>query len=124
VDPGAIIRASNAQCLIAALDPAFAADPTGCAVVVPYSFGAETLLVAHVKQLPAGNSSIELARQFAGFIAEVRAKVGATWLPVYACCDCTKDRTVVDRWWSSAWAAHGAPAACGCRSSPASCSEA
>jgi hypothetical protein len=38
-----------------------------------------------------------LSKQFAGFIAEVKAKVGATWLPVYACCDCTKDRTVVGR---------------------------
>ena len=75
----------------------FAADPTGCAVVVPYSFGSETMLVAHVKQLPAGRSSVELAMQFAGFIAEVKAKVGATWLPVYTCCDVTKDRTVVDR---------------------------
>ena len=96
-DLGAIIKPANAQCLVAALDPAFAADPTGCAVVVPYSFGSETLMVAHVKQLPAGHSSVELAMQFAGFIAEVKTKVGATWLPVYTCCDCTKDRTVVDR---------------------------
>lgn len=70
---------------------------TGCAVVVPYSFSSETMLVAHVKQLPAGRSSVELAMQFAGFIAEVKTKVGATWLPVYACCDVTEDRTVVDR---------------------------
>ena len=97
LDLGAIIRPTNAHCLVAALDPAFAADPTGCAVVVPYSFGSETMLVAHVKQLPAGRSSVELAMQFAGFIAEVKTKVGATWLPVYTCCDCTKDRTVVDR---------------------------
>ena len=27
----------------------------------------------------------------------MKAKVGATWLPVYTCCDVTKDRTVVDR---------------------------
>jgi hypothetical protein len=96
-DLGAIIRPANAQCLVAALDPAFAADPTGCAVVVPYSFGSETMTVAHVKQLLVGHSSIELAKQFAGFIAEVRGKVGATWPPVCACFDCTKDRTVVDR---------------------------
>ena len=44
-----------------------------------------------------GPFSVELAKQFTGFLADVRAKVGATWLPVYACCDCTKDRTVVDR---------------------------
>src|SRR5262245_20153460 len=97
IDLGAIIKPANAQCLVAALDPAFAADPTGCAVVVPYLFGSEAMLVAHVKQLPAGRSSVELAMQFAGFVAEVRAKSGATWLPVYTCCDCTKDRTVVDR---------------------------
>ena len=54
-------------------------------------------MVAHVRQLSAGLSSVELAMQFAGFIAEVKAKVGATWLPVYTCCDVTKDRTVVDR---------------------------
>jgi hypothetical protein len=96
-DLGAIIRAANAQCMIAALDPAFASDPTGCAVVVPYSFGSETMMVAHVKQLPAGNSSVELARQFMTFIAEVRAKVGATWLPVYTAVDTTKDRTISDR---------------------------
>jgi hypothetical protein len=97
LDLGAIIKPANAHCLVAALDPAFAADPTGCAVVVPYSFGNEVLMVAHVKQLAAGHSSVELAMQFIGFIAEVKAKVGATWLPVYTCCDCTKDRTVVDR---------------------------
>jgi len=97
LDLGAIIKPANAHCLVAALDPAFAADPTGCAVVVPYNFGNETMMVAHIKQLPAGNSSVQLAMQFAGFIAEVKAKVGATWLPVYTCCDCTKDRTVVDR---------------------------
>lgn len=97
LDLGAIIRPANAQALVAALDPAFAADPTGCAVVVPYSFGSQTMMVAHVRQLPAGHSSVELAMQFASFIAEVKAKVGATWLPVYTCCDITKDRTVVDR---------------------------
>ena len=97
LDLGVIIKPANAQCLVAALDPAFAADPTGCAVVVPYSFGNEALMVAHVKQLTAGLSSVELAMQFAGFIAEVKAKVGATWLPVHTCCDVTKDRTVVDR---------------------------
>ena len=35
--------------------------------------------------------------QFVGFVAEVKTKVGATWLPVHTCCDVTKDRTVVDR---------------------------
>ena len=36
-------------------------------------------------------------RSFLNFIADVRAKVGATWLPVYSCFDATKDRTVADR---------------------------
>lgn len=107
VDLGAIIRPANALAVIAALDPAFAADPTGCAVVVPYSFGNETMMVAHVRQLAAGHSSVELTKQFAGFVAEVKAMVGATWLPVYACCDCTKDRTVVDRLVEFGMGGHG-----------------
>ena len=115
LDLGAIIKPANAHCLVAALDPAFAADPTGCAVVVPYSFGNEALMVAHVRQLPAVRSSVELEKQFAGFVAEVKAKVGATWLPVYACCDVTKDRTVVDRLVEFGMGAGATPAACGCR---------
>jgi hypothetical protein len=93
-----IIRPANAQCMIAALDPAFAVDPTGMAVVVPYGFNMETVLVGHVRQVPsAGLSSLDVVRDFMTFIADVRAKVGATWLPTYTCFDATKDRTVADR---------------------------
>jgi hypothetical protein len=42
-------------------------------------------------------SSLDLVRSFLDFIADVRAKVGAPWLPVYSCFDATKDRTVADR---------------------------
>jgi hypothetical protein len=97
-DLTSIIKPTNAQAVIAALDPAFAVDPSGLCCVVPYSFNRESLLVAHLRQLPsAGLSSLDIARAFASFIAEVRAKVGATWLPTYCAFDCTKDRTVADR---------------------------
>src|SRR5262245_5414229 len=98
VDLGAIIKPANAQAVIAALDPAWSIDASGMACIVPYSFNMETLLVAHVDSVPgAGASSLDLVRSFLDFIADVRAKVGATWLPVYTCCDATKDRTVADR---------------------------
>src|SRR5262249_43804949 len=98
VDPGAIIKPANAQAVISALDPAWSIDASGMACIVPYTFNVETLLVAHVDSVPgAGASSLDLVRSFLNFIADVRAKVGATWLPVYSCFDATKDRTVADR---------------------------
>src|SRR5262245_47957763 len=98
IDLGAIIKPGNAQAVIAALDPAWSIDASGMACIVPYSFNMEMLLVAHVDSVPgAGASSHDLVRSFLNFIADVRAKVGATWLPVYSCFDATKDRTVADR---------------------------
>jgi len=98
IDLKAIIKPANAQAVIAALDPAWSIDASGMACIVPYRFNMETLLVAHVDSVPgAGASSLDLVRRFLNFIADVRAKVGATWLPVYACFDATKDRTVADR---------------------------
>ena len=98
IDLGAIIKPANAQAVIAALDPAWSIDASGMACIVPYSFNIETLLVAHVGSVPgAGASSLDLVRAFLNFIADVRAKAGATWLPVYSCFDATKDRTVADR---------------------------
>jgi hypothetical protein len=97
-DLAAIFKPANAQAVMAALDPAFAVDPSGLCCVVPYSFNRESLLVAHLRQLPsAGLSSLDIARAFVSFIAEVRAKAGATWLPTYCAFDCTKDRTIADR---------------------------
>src|SRR5262249_54466425 len=98
VDLGAIIKPGNAQAVLAALVPAWSIDAAGIACIVPYSFNMETLLVAHVASVPgAGASSLDVVRSFLDFIADVRAKVGATWLPVYSCFDATKDRTVADR---------------------------
>jgi hypothetical protein len=110
-DLGAIIRPANAQCLVAALDPAFAADPTRCAVVVPYSFGSETMTVAHVKQLLVGHSSIELAKQFAGFIAEARARSARRGCRSVRASTARKSGPSLIAWSSSAWAGCATPAA-------------
>jgi hypothetical protein len=97
-DLSTIIKPSNVQCVLAALDPAFSIDFSGMAAVVAYTFDREQLLVGHVSRVPgAGASSLDLVRAHLNFVTDVRQRSGAPTAATYTAVDATKDRSVIDR---------------------------
>src|SRR5262245_47741027 len=88
----AIIKPSNVQCVLAAVDPAFSIDFSGMAAVVANTFDREQLLVGHVTRVPgAGASSLDLVRAFLNFVTDVSQRSGAPTAPTYTAVDATKD---------------------------------
>jgi hypothetical protein len=97
-DPVAAITPSNALAICLGADPAWSIDAQGLCALVLYKFGNELVRVAHSHAFPgAGSSSLSLAQEAVKFIASVREKSGAPWLPVFTCYDATKDRSLGER---------------------------